>query len=326
MPEKTTGDKPGERIAKVMARAGIASRRAAEAMIAAGRVAVNGAVISSPALNVTRRDKVTVDGQPLPGRARTRLFRYHKPRGLVTTHSDPQGRPTIFAKLPKRLPRLISVGRLDLNSEGLLLLTNDGGLARALELPSTGWERRYRVRALGRVTQNALDGLKRGVAVAGVRYGPIEAALDREQGANVWLTVSLREGKNREVRRVLEHLGLKVNRLIRIAYGPFELGELEDATVEEVETEDLRKLLGPALAAQAGADFTGPLQGEERTRSSHNSGARQQGREPGIQKQARGSRPDSGSPLRESRNDGKIRRRRPDRSGGPRPAWPRPKS
>jgi len=324
MPEKTTGDKPGERVAKVMARAGIASRRAAEAMIAAGRVSVNGAAISSPALNVSLRDKITVDGQPLPGRARTRLFRYHKPRGLVTTHSDPQGRPTIFAKLPKRLPRLISVGRLDLNSEGLLLLTNDGGLARALELPSTGWERRYRVRALGRVTQNALDGLKRGVAVAGVRYGPIEAALDREQGANVWLTVSLREGKNREVRRVLEHLGLKVNRLIRIAYGPFELGDLEDGTVAEVETDELRKRLGPELAAQAGADFTGPLEAEERTRSPRHSGARPQGREAGIQKQARDPRLDSGSPLRGSRNDSKKRRRRPDRAGGPRPARPRP--
>ena len=249
----------GERIAKVIARAGLASRRAAEALIAAGRVAVNGAAIASPALNVTPRDRITVDGQPLPGRARTRLFRYHKPRGLMTTHSDPQGRPTVFAKLPKRLPRLIGVGRLDINSEGLLLLTNDGGLARALELPATGWERRYRVRALGRVTQEALDQLKRGIAVAGVRYGPIEATLDREQGANVWLTVSLREGKNREVRRVLEHLGLKVNRLIRVSYGPFELGELDDGAVEEVETEDLRQALGPELAAQAQADFAGPL-------------------------------------------------------------------
>jgi 23S rRNA pseudouridine2605 synthase len=198
MPQKTTNDKSGERIAKVIARAGLASRRAAEAWIAAGRVSVNGAVIASPALNVTTRDQITVDGLPLPGAQRTRLFRYHKPRGLVTTHADPQGRPTIFGALPKRLPRLISVGRLDLNSEGLLLLTNDGGLARALELPATGWLRRYRVRALGRVTQEALDRLRNGITIAGVRYGPIEATLDRAQGANVWLTVSLREGKNRE--------------------------------------------------------------------------------------------------------------------------------
>ncbi len=317
-------ESPGERIAKVMARAGIASRRAAEAMIAAGRVAVNGAVISSPALNVTRRDKVTVDGQPLPGRARTRLFRYHKPRGLVTTHSDPQGRPTIFAKLPKRLPRLISVGRLDLNSEGLLLLTNDGGLARALELPSTGWERRYRVRALGRVTQTALDGLKRGLTVAGVRYGPIEATLDREQGANVWLTVSLREGKNREVRRVLEHLGLKVNRLIRIAFGPFELGELEDGAAEEVETEELRKLLGPDVAAQAGADFTSPIESEKRARAPRHSAARPQGGEPEFRQQARNPRLDSETPLRGSGNSGKKQHRPRDRRGGPRPSRPRP--
>ena len=324
MPEKSNRDKPGERIAKVIARAGLASRRAAEALIAAGRVAVNGAAIASPALNVTPRDRITVDGQPLPGRARTRLFRYHKPRGLMTTHSDPQGRPTVFAKLPKRLPRLIGVGRLDINSEGLLLLTNDGGLARALELPATGWERRYRVRALGRVTQEALDQLKRGIAVAGVRYGPIEATLDREQGANVWLTVSLREGKNREVRRVLEHLGLKVNRLIRVSYGPFELGELDDGAVEEVETEDLRQALGPELAAQAQADFAGPLQDEA---SHRHSGARAQGREPGTQRGLAPPPLDSGPRAdARDRNDKKKPHRRRDRTGGPRPKYPRPKS
>ena len=262
MPEKRTDDKPGERIAKVIARAGLASRREAEGLIAAGRVAVNGAVIASPALNVTRaRHASRSTAHRCPAGARTRLFRYHKPRGLVTTHSDPQGRPTIFAQLPKRLPRLISVGRLDLNSEGLLLLTNDGGLARALELPATGWLRRYRVRALGRVTQEALDKLKRGVTVDGVRYGPIEATLDREQGANVWLTVCLREGKNREVRSVLEHLGLKVNRLIRVSYGPFELGELDDGEVEEVETEELRKALGPELSAAGAGGFRGAAGG-----------------------------------------------------------------
>ena len=232
MSDKSKQQNPGERIAKVMARAGLASRRQAEAWIAAGRVAVNGAVISSPALNVTPSDRIAVDGQPLPRRERTRLFLYHKPRGLVTTHSDPEGRPTIFAALPKDLPRLISVGRLDINTEGLLLLTNDGGLARVLELPATGWLRRYRVRALGRVMQAALDRLRGGITVEGVHYGPIEATLDREQGANVWLTVGIREGKNREVRKVLETLDLKVNRLIRVAFGPFELGDLDEGAVE----------------------------------------------------------------------------------------------
>ena len=324
MPEKATHDKPGERIAKVIARAGLASRRQAETLIAAGRVSVNGAVISSPALNVTTRDRIVVDGQPLPSKARTRLFRYHKPRGLVTTHSDPEGRPTIFRALPKRLPRLISVGRLDLNSEGLLLLTNDGGLARALELPATGWLRRYRVRALGRVTQEALDRLGRGTTVAGIHYGPIEATLDREQGANVWLTLGLREGKNREVRKVLEQLGLKVNRLIRVAYGPFELGTLDDGGVEEVETEELRMALGPEIVEQANADFESPLDHEMPAVSPRHSGARPKGREPGIQKRTRDAHLDSGSPLRGSRNDKKKKHRR-DRTGGPRPKYPRPK-
>ena len=204
MTEKSDTRIPGERIAKVMARAGLTSRREAEAWIAAGRVSVNGAVISSPALNVTVSDRITVDGEPLRARERTRLFLYHKPRGLVTTHSDPQGRDTIFRALPKGLPRLISVGRLDINTEGLLLLTNDGGLARILELPATGWLRRYRVRALGRVRQDALDRLRAGITIDGLHYGPIEATLDREQGANVWLTFGIREGKNREVRKVLE--------------------------------------------------------------------------------------------------------------------------
>src|SRR6187549_665304 len=249
----------GERIAKVIARAGLCSRREAEAWIAAGRVSVNGEKIATPALNVTPGDKIAVDGKQLPGAERTRLFLYHKPRGLMTTTSDPQGRPTIFGALPKDLPRLISIGRLDLTTEGLLLLTNDGGLARALELPATGWLRRYRVRAHGKVTQTQLDGLRRGVEVGGIRYGAIEATLDREQGSNVWLTFAMREGKNREIRNVLGHLGLAVNRLIRVSYGPFQLGDLPDGAVEEVKTRALREQIGERIAAMAGADFSGPL-------------------------------------------------------------------
>jgi len=249
----------GERIAKVIARAGLASRREAEAWIAAGRVSVNGATITSPALNVRRRDKIVVDGKPLPGAERTRLFLYHKPRGLVTTSSDPQGRPTIFGALPKDLPRLISVGRLDLGTEGLLLLTNDGGLARALELPATAWLRRYRVRAHGKVTQHDLDQLRDGVTVDGINYGPIEALLDREQGTNVWITFAIREGKNREVRNVLRHLGLQVARLIRISFGPFQLGELAEGAVSEIPTRILRDQLGEKLAKAAGVDFTAPI-------------------------------------------------------------------
>ena len=252
------GTKSGERIAKVIARAGLASRREAEVWIAAGRVAVNGAVINSPACNVTAQDRVTVDGAPLPARERTRLFLYHKPRGLVTTNADPEGRPTIFDALPKSLPRLLSVGRLDIGTEGLLLLTNDGGLARVLELPETGWLRRYRVRALGRVTQADLDKLRDGITVDGIHYGPIEATLDHDQGSNVWLTFAIREGKNREVRNVLGALGLQVNRLIRVSYGPFQLGQLPAGAVEEVRTRHLRDQLGERLAALAGVDLSTP--------------------------------------------------------------------
>ena len=248
----------GERIAKVIARAGLASRREAEAWIAAGRVAVNGKLVASPALNVGARDRIEVDGQPLPMRERTRLFLYHKQRGLLTTHADPGGRPTIFSVLPKELPRLISVGRLDLNTEGLLLLTNDGGLARALELPATGWLRRYRVRAHGSVAQAQLDALRRGITIDGVRYGEIEATVDRSQGSNVWLTFAIREGKNREVKNVLGHLGLAVNRLIRVSFGPFRLGDLPEGAIEEVKTRTLRDQLGDRIAALAGADFSGP--------------------------------------------------------------------
>jgi len=254
--------KSGERIAKVVSRAGLASRRDAEEWIVQGRVSVNGRVINSPALDVTESDVIAVDGKPLPPRERTRLFLYHKPRGLMTTHADPEGRPTVFDNLPENLPRLISIGRLDFNTEGLLLLTNDGGLARALELPDTGWLRRYRVRAHGEVTQAQLDELKKGVEVDGVKYGPIDAVLERDQGANVWLVFAIREGKNREVRNVMAHLGLEVNRLIRVSYGPFQLAELEEGQVEEVKTRVLREQLGEKIAALAGADFNRPMPGD----------------------------------------------------------------
>jgi 23S rRNA pseudouridine2605 synthase len=255
----TSDDQAGERIAKVIARAGLTSRREAEEWIAAGRVAVNGTVIRSPALNVTAGDRVAVDGEPLPTRERTRLFLYHKPRGLLTSHTDPRGRPTIFQHLPKHLPRLISVGRLDFNTEGLILLTNDGALARVLELPATGWLRCYRVRAHGSVTQVKLDELRAGVTIDGIRYGAIDATLERVQGSNLWLTFAIREGKNREVRNVLGHLGLTVARLIRISFGPFQLAGLAEGAVEEVPTRTLREQLGEQVVARSGADFSSPI-------------------------------------------------------------------
>jgi 23S rRNA pseudouridine2605 synthase len=290
------GERPAsERIAKAIARAGLCSRREAETWIAAGRVAVNGEVIASPARNVTALDSVTVDGQPLPRRERTRLFLYHKPRGLLTSHADPGGRPTIFTALPKGLPRLISVGRLDINTEGLLLLTNDGALARVLELPATGWLRRYRVRARGRVGQDQLERLAAGITVDGVHYGPIEATLDRAQGSNVWLTFAIREGKNREVRNVLGHLGLAVNRLIRVSFGPFQLDELPAGAITEIKTRTLREQLGERVIALAGADFSGPIGERETPPRADAPGARSQ------------------------RNDAKRRRRHfaPDRIGEP---------
>jgi 23S rRNA pseudouridine2605 synthase len=240
----TTAPAKAERVAKLIARAGLCSRREAEKLIAERRVAVDGAVLETPGVTVEDPGRITVDGERLPRAEQARLFRYHKPRGLLTTNRDPKGRPTIFEALPKTLPRLVTVGRLDFTSEGLLLLTNDGALARHLELPATGWTRRYRVRVNGRVDVAKLAALAAGVTVDGVRYGPIEAKLDRQQGANAWLTVSLREGKNREVRRVLEHLGYPVSRLIRTAYGPFQLGALGDGDVEEVPQKVLREQVG----------------------------------------------------------------------------------
>ncbi len=256
-PEQGAGN--GERIAKVMARAGLCSRRDAERWIAEGRVKVNGRVLTTPATKVGPDDRIEVDGAPVEARERTRLWLFHKPKGLVTTNRDPEGRPTVFSALPKDMPRVVTVGRLDFNTEGLLLLTNDGGLARVLELPSTGWLRRYRVRAHGKVNEAQLSALRQGVAIEGMIYGAIEAELERVQGTNVWLTIGLREGKNREVKRVLEHLGLEVNRLIRISYGPLQLGDLAPGEVRELKGRVLRDQLGQKLAAAAGADFDAPL-------------------------------------------------------------------
>ena len=234
----------GERIAKVIARAGLCSRRDAERLIAEGRVSVDGAVLDSPALNVAPDARITVDGEPLPKAEAARLWRYHKPKGLLTTARDPQGRATVYDRLPPGLPRVVTVGRLDMSSEGLLLLTNDGGLKRKLELPATGWIRRYRVRVHGRVDPVRLEALQSGVRVSGIDYGPIQARLERQSGANAWLIVALAEGKNRAVRRVLEHVGLTVNRLIRVAYGPFQLGRLARGEVAAVPAKVLREQLG----------------------------------------------------------------------------------
>jgi 23S rRNA pseudouridine2605 synthase len=294
-----------ERIAKVIARAGIASRRDAEAMIAEGRVTLNGEVLASPAINVTANDRITVDGEPLPARERTRLWIFHKPRGLVTTARDPQGRPTVFESLPEDMPRVVAVGRLDINTEGLLLLTNDGGLARVIAHPDTGWLRRYKVRAHGEITQERLDTLRDGITIDGIDYGPIEARLDRIQGDNAWLTLGLREGKNREIKNILEHLGLNVNRLIRLSFGPFQLGDLEPGLVEEVRTKVLREQLGQKLAEKAGVDFASPV------------------REPiapfgAPKREERGERPERGSRFERERDERPRRARDDERPRGDR--------
>ena len=233
-----------ERIAKRLARAGLCSRREAEAWILAGRVSVDGQVLDSPAFTVTAKSRILVDGKPLPEAEPTRLWRYHKPRGVLTTTRDPQGRPTLFERLPRGMPRVVTIGRLDYHSEGLLLLTNDGELARRLELPATGWVRRYRVRVNGKVEPDRLASLEKGLTIDGVRYGPIRAALERQLASNAWLSIALSEGKNREVRRVCEHLGLPVQRLIRVAFGPFQLGNLPADATSETPAKVLREQLG----------------------------------------------------------------------------------
>ncbi|MAH85552.1 MAG: pseudouridine synthase [Rhodospirillaceae bacterium TMED8] len=244
---KASGTLKKERIAKLMARAGLCSRREAERWIDAGRVNINGKTLDTPAITVSVQDLIVVDGKPLQQAEQTRLWRYHKPAGLVTSHKDERGRDTVFSKLPEEIPRVVSVGRLDLTSEGLLLLTNDGELARNLELPTTGWARRYRVRVHGRVDTAKLRDLSGGITVQGMRYGPIKAVLDangesdEQRSANVWLSVSLKEGKNREIRKVMAHLGFEVNRLIRTAYGPFQLGKLRRGGIEEIKGKVIRE-------------------------------------------------------------------------------------
>ena len=260
MTDSRTPPPAGDRLAKVMARSGLCSRRDAEGWIKEGRVTVNGKKVLTPAFNVTDADKIKVDGEELAARQGTRVWLYHKPVGLVVTEKDPEGRPTVFETLAEQgLPRVVSIGRLDINTEGLLLLTNDGGLKRVLEMPATGWLRRYRVRAFGSVTQVQLDTLKHGTEIDGIKYGPIEAELESERGSNVWLTLGLREGKNREVKNVLASLGLQVNRLIRISYGPFQLGDLPIGGVEVVRARVLKEQLGKRLAEEAEVDFESEL-------------------------------------------------------------------
>lgn len=311
-----------ERIAKRMARAGLCSRRQAEAWILEGRVKVNNKLLTTPAFTVSDRDKVEVDGKIISQKERTRLWLFHKPSGTVTTNKDPEGRKTIFELMPEDLPRLMSIGRLDINTEGLLLMTNDGGLSRVLELPSTGWLRRYRVRVHGRIKQEELDKLQEGIAVEGILYGAIEARIEHEQGTNAWLSVALREGKNREIKKVLGHLGLEVTRLIRISFGPFQLGDLPTGSIREIRSRMLRDQLGEKLIAESGADFEAPIinLAPEVTRSASKA-AEEKGRKPRqkMDKQKRGTvRDDTLSRLTTSKgrpSDGKPGYKKNDKQG-----------
>jgi 23S rRNA pseudouridine2605 synthase len=283
--------KKGERIAKRMARAGLCSRRDAERWIEEGRVVVNGEKLTTPAFLVTDHDKIVVDGKPVQKAEQSRLWRYHKPVGLVTSHRDEKDRQTVFDALPDDLPRVISVGRLDINSEGLLLLTNDGELARRLELPATGWKRRYRVRVNGHPKEHELMKLAKGIEYEGVKYGSVEATLDSSKGANSWLTISLREGKNREIRKVLEYLGYPVSRLIRISYGPLQLGDLESGKVDEVRSKILRDQMGVKKAPEEQPDPSdGPRRGN---------------RPPPSTPPRRKPQPGSNKPLNKSRGEDK---------------------
>jgi len=294
----TKSSQKGERIAKVLARAGVASRREVERMIAAGRVSVDGTLLTTPAFLITGHEKILVDNKPVEAKQSPRLWRYHKPVGLLTTHNDPGGRPTVFENLPEDLPRVISVGRLDMTSEGLLLLTNDGELARKLELPKTGFARKYRARAYGKPTQTQLDKLKHGVKIDGVRTGPIEATLDKQQGTNAWISITIREGKNREVRRALETIGLKVNRLIRISYGPIQLGDLLRGKVEEIKPKVLRDQLGHLVDIPKERP-TGTLKGKAKLRSNYKGkkGIRQAGTTRSGSPRSGLDRPGTGKPA-----------------------------
>ncbi|MCC9624348.1 pseudouridine synthase [Thalassospira sp. MA62] len=303
-----------ERIAKRIARSGVCSRRDAERMIEEGRVKLNGKKLDSPAVTVTDTDEIYVDDKPLPEKEKPRLWRLFKKRGLVTSHRDEQGRDTVFEHLPHYVPRVISVGRLDLNSEGLLLLTNDGELARYLELPSTGWARRYRVRVHGRIEEEKLKELEKGVTVDGVNYGPIQAEIDVQKGANAWLTITLREGKNREIRRVMEHLGWPVTRLMRLSYGPFQLGNLAPGDCEEV--------TGKVMKEQLAAFFKGDYSRVSEKKSVAKTGTnRPKAPRTVFGKPAQRKRPQGANPNANTDNDDGFDNRpsRPGRPGGQRP-------
>jgi 23S rRNA pseudouridine2605 synthase len=318
------------RIAKAMAQAGLCSRREAERWLADGRVTVNGAAVTSPALDVKSTDRIVVDGKPLPQPEPTRLWRYHKPKGLVTTHRDPQGRDTVFDNLPDDLPRVISIGRLDLNTEGLLLLTTDGELARHLELPATGWLRRYRVRAHGSITQSKLDTLEAGCEIDGIRYGPIEAKLESQKGANCWIAIGLREGKNREVRNVLASLGLTVNRLIRVSYGPFQLLDLKPGEAEQVKRKVLREQLGPTLAERFGLDAATILEEERAAQAAQVAGRGTRGpgkgSSSGSSRGANQSAASTSDTAKPKRSPGRKRPPRPYTEKTAQPRRPRPPS